>query len=205
MRTVRVMKFGIVAVLAATALGSSGCEHMSNTAAGAGIGGALGTGAGLALGAATGNPKTGAVAGGLIGAGVGAAAGNSADQVKQARQEDRQAAVAIAQAQAQGKMGMMDVIHMVQAGHSEQVIINQIHSTGSTFPTLSASDLDFLKASNVPDTVIVAMQNARPVAVVAPRRAVVVQDQPTTIIYERPAPVYVAPAPVFVGGYYRRW
>jgi hypothetical protein len=204
MRTERVMKLGILAAFGVMALGSSGCGTMSNTAAGAGIGGALGTGAGLALGAATGNPKTGAVAGGLIGAGVGAAAGNSADQVKQARAEDRQAAVAIAQAQSQGKMGMMDVVHMVQAGHSDAVIINQIRATGSTFQ-LSASDLDFLKASNVPDTVIVAMQNARPVAVVAPRRAVVVQDQPTTIIYERPAPVYVAPAPVFVGGYYRRW
>jgi hypothetical protein len=180
---------------------------MSGTAAGAGIGGALGTGAGLALGAATGNPKTGAIAGGLIGAGVGAAAGNSADQAKQARAEDRQAAVAIAQAQAQGKMGMMDVVQMVQAGQSEAVIINQIQTTGSTFQ-LSASDLGFLKASNVPDSVIVAMQTARPVAVVAPRRAVVV-DPSATVIYERPAPVYVAPAyvaPVYVGGgYYRRW
>jgi len=207
MRTVRVMKFGILAALAATALGSAGCEHMSGTATGAGIGGALGTGAGLALGAATGNPKTGAIAGGLIGAGVGAAAGNSADQVKQARQEDRQAAVAIAQAQAQGKMGMMDVVHMVQAGHSEAVIINQIRQTGSTFQPLSAADLDFLKASNVPDSVIVAMQNARPVAVVAPPRRTVVVQEPATVIYERPAPVYVAPGPpVFVGAWgYRRW
>ena len=172
MRTERSVKVGLLAALAATALGSAGCSSMSNTAAGAGIGGALGTGAGLALGAATGNPKTGAIAGGLIGAGVGAAAGNSADQVKQARAEDRQAAVAIAQAQAQGKMGMTDVIHMVQAGHSDQVIINQIRATGSTFP-LSASDLDFLKQNNVPDSVILAMQNDRPVAVVTTRLVVV--------------------------------
>jgi len=82
------------------------------------------------------------------------------------------------------------------------VIINQIRQTGSTFQ-LSQNDLDFLKASNVPDSVIVAMQNARPVAVV-PRRVVV--QEPTTIIYERPSPVWVAPGPVFVGGgYYRRW
>lgn len=200
MRTVR---FVVPAVLAALALGSSGCSSMSGTAAGAGIGGALGTGAGLALGAATGNPRTGAIAGGLIGAGVGAAAGHSSDQVKQARAEDRQAAVAIAQAQGQGKMAMIDVVRMVQAGHSDQVIINQIRSTGSTFQ-LTASELDYMKSNNVPDTVIVAMQNARPVAVVTPPRRVVVHE-PTTVIYE-PAPVYVAPRPVYIGGgYHHTW
>ena len=198
MRTERSVKGAVLA-----ALGSAGCSGMSGTATGAGIGGALGTGAGLAVGAATGNPRTGAVVGGLLGAGTGAAVGHAADEEKRERQEIRQTSVAIAQAQAQGKMGMTDVVHMVQSGQSEAVIINQIRATGSTFQ-LSASDLDFLKASNVPDSVIVAMQNARPVAVVTPRRTVVVQE-PTTVIYERPAPVYYAPGPVFVGGYYRRW
>lgn len=200
MRTVR---FVIPMALAALALGSSGCSNMSGTAAGAGIGGALGTGAGLALGAATGNPRTGAIAGGLIGAGVGAAAGNSADQVKQARAEDRQAAVAIAQAQAQNKMGLTDVVQMVEIGQSDQVIINQIRATGSTFQ-MSAGDLTFLKSRGVSDPVILEMQNARPVSVITPPRRVVVRE-PTTVIYE-PAPVYVAPRPVYIGGgYYRHW
>jgi hypothetical protein len=111
--------------------------------------------------------------------------------------------VAIAQAQAQQgqKMGMMDVVQMVQAGHDPQVIINQIRATGSTFQ-LSQADLDYLKAYNVPPTVIIEMQNARPAPVVVRQpRPVVVEQAPTTVIYERP---YYGP-PVFVGGYYRRW
>jgi hypothetical protein len=82
---------------------------------------------------------------------------------------------------------------MVQAGHSEQVIINQIRSTGSTFQ-LSASDLDYLKSCGVPDRVVIEMQNAKPVAVVPGPRRVVIHEPPPAVIYERPAPVYVVPA-----------
>jgi hypothetical protein len=97
-------------------------------------------------------------------------------------------------------MGITDVIQMVQSGHEEQVIINQIRSTGSTFQ-LSGGDLDFLKQNNVPARVIIEMQNAKPLAVVGSPRPVVVREP--AVIYERPAPVYVVgPRPVFVGGYY---
>jgi len=98
---------------------------------------------------------------------------------------------------------------MVQNGHDEQVIINQIRSTSSTFQ-LSPGDLDFLKTNNVPTRVIVEMQNAKasPV-VVQPSRPVVVREQPT-VIYREPPPVVIyqrrppPPPPGFVIGY-RSW
>lgn len=194
----RLKHCGVLAAIAILAAGAGGCSTMDNTTKGAGIGGALGTGAGLAVGAATGNPKTGAVVGGLLGAGVGAAVGNDKDNQIQERR-DLQQATAVATAQAQQHMGMTDVIHMAQQGHDEQVIINQIRSTGSTFQ-LSAADLDTLKSNNVPPRVIVEMQSARPSPVlVRPAR-------PTVIYQDAPPPVvFVQPRPYYYGGYYRRW
>ena len=75
-----------------------------------------------------------------------------------------------------------------QQGHDEQVIINQIRNTGSTFQ-LTPSDLDFLKTNSVPARVIVEMQSARPAAA---GRPVVIREQPT-VIYRDPAPVYIVP------------
>ncbi len=186
---------------------------MNNTEKGAGIGAALGTAVGLGIGAATGNPRTGAVIGGLAGAGTGALVGNSADKDEQ-RQREIVQANAVAQAQAQQRrMGMFDVIDMAQKGHDDQVIINQIRATGSSFQ-LATSDLDALKANGVSTRVIAEMQAARPVSPTATK--VVYQEAPTTVIYEQPvypAPVMVVPVrhpprPVYVSGgfgYYRRW
>lgn len=190
---------------------SAGCQTATGT--GAGIGGALGTAAGLGIGAATGNPKTGAMIGGLAGAGTGALIGSGIDQKKE--QEQRQ--IQLAQAQAvsaqaqQARMGITDVAQMAQKGFGDEVIINQIDTTGSTFQ-LSPADLDYLKANGVSDHVLVKMQNSRPRPMImqpAPR-PVVVRQQPT-VIYEQPAPVYVVgpprprPGVMFVGGYNRCW
>lgn len=127
------------------------------------------------------------------------------DREDREKREVRQASVAVAQAQQQ-RMGTTDVIQMVQAGHDEQVIINQIRNTGSSFQ-LSPADLDFLKQNNVPSRVIVEMQNARPTAVYPGRpRTVVVREEPTVIYREPPVIMYGPPPPVYVGGgYYRRW
>ena len=205
MQVGRVVRLGVLGTLIAAGLGSAGCEHMNNTEKGAGIGGALGAGAGLAVGAATGNPRTGAAVGGLLGAGTGALIGNDVDH-QEKREKDFQQAVATAQVQAQQqRMGLSDVVHMTQQGHDDQVIINQIRSTGSTFQ-LAASDLDYLKNSGVSNRVIAEMQAARgPTRIVGPSPSTVIVEQP---VYPYPyyyRPVYVAPGPVFVGGYYRRW
>jgi len=198
----------LVLGFAAFGLASGGCSSMNNTEKGVGIGGALGAGTGLAIGAATGNPKTGAAVGGLLGAGLGGIVGSEKDREVQEKR-DLQQATAIATAQTQQRLGLTDVVQMVQNGHDEQVIINQIRSTSSTFQ-LSPGDLDFLKTNNVPTRVIVEMQNAKasPV-VVQPSRPVVVREQPT-VIYREPPPVVIyqrrppPPPPGFVIGY-RSW
>ena len=206
MWTGKLLRFGVLSGLLATGAGSTGCSSMNNTEKGAGIGGALGAGAGLAVGAATGNPRTGAAVGGLLGAGTGALIGNDVDR-QEKRDRDVQHAVATAQAQAQSqRLGIADVLHMSQQGHDDQVIINQIRATGSSFQ-LTPSDLDMLKNSGVSNRVIAEMQAARPVSPIATR----VVTQPTTVIYEQPyyppppAAVIVAPRPYYGYGYYRRW
>ncbi|QDU21448.1 glycine zipper domain-containing protein [Urbifossiella limnaea] len=179
------------ALLLAAALSGGGCSTMSNTEKGVGLGGLVGAGLGTAVGAATGNPKTGAVVGGLVGAGTGGLIGNSVDREDQQKKEVIQATAAANAAQAQ-RLGLTDVIHMVQQGHDEQVIINQIRNTGSTY-SLTPGDLDFLRQNNVPSRVIIEMQNARPIAVRT--RPVIVREQPTVIYQEPPPVVFVRPAP----------
>ncbi|MBX9623043.1 MAG: hypothetical protein K2X82_04435 [Gemmataceae bacterium] len=212
MRMQRQWRILVGAVLAGLAAGGGGCSTMDNTTKGAGIGAALGSGLGLAVGAATGNPKTGAVVGGLAGAGLGGAVGNGMDREDREKREDRQTAVAVAQAQAveaqanAQRMGVQEVVQMVQAGHEEQVIVNQIRNTRSTF-LLSAGDLDYLKHNNVPPRVIIEMQNARPApgpVVYGGRPRTVVVREPAYVYHEPPPVVFVGPPPppVLVGGYY---
>ena len=213
MRTHYVLRSSLLVVVLASGAGSTGCSTMNNTEKGAVAGGAIGTGVGLLAGAATGNPRTGAAVGGLLGGGLGAVAGSEQDRDEQRTRDVQQAqAVATVQAQQQQqRMGLTDVIHMAQQGHEDQVIVNQIRATGSTFQ-LTASDLDFLKNNQVSGRVIAEMQNARP-SPTATR--VVVREAPTTVIYQEPAypgPVYVRPMYVgpprpnviYAGGY-RRW
>jgi hypothetical protein len=206
MGTERAIRVGVLLGLVVFAAGSGGCSTMSNTEKGVGLGGLVGAGLGTGIGAITGNPKTGAVVGTLAGAGVGGMVGNGMDRQDQQRRDVLQAqANAQAQAQVQARrMGMMDVVDMAQKGHDEQVIINQIRTTGSTFQ-LSQTDLDYLKTYNVPPRVILEMQAAR--VTPAPTRVIVREPAPV-VIHERPAPVYVVPGPppprpvVFVGGHY---
>src|SRR4051794_38320761 len=68
----------------------SGCAGMSNTAKGAGVGGALGAGTGAILSKATGGSAgTGAVVGGIAGAVLGGAIGNEEDRRDKAALESR--------------------------------------------------------------------------------------------------------------------
>jgi hypothetical protein len=190
----RVKPTAVLLALLGFAAGAGGCEHMNNTEKGAGIGGALGAGTGLAIGAATGNPRTGAAVGGLLGAGTGALVGNDIDR-QERRDREIQQAVATADALAQQqKLGMTDIVHLAQQGHDDQVIINQIRTSGSSFQ-LAPSDLDYLKNNGVSPRVIAEMQAARPVSPAGTR---VVGPRSTTVIYE---PVY-APPPVFIGPAY---
>ncbi len=142
----------------------NGCSTMSHTGEGALAGGAIGAGTGAILSKATGgNAGPGAVIGGLAGALVGGAVGNEADQREKRALENR-----AAQATAAGtQLGLADVMQLAKEGQSDQVIINQIRTTRSTF-ILSAEDLRMLRANDVSDAVVVEMQNHRPE--VYPRR-----------------------------------
>ena len=211
-------RLGFAWVLIASLLaGVSGCAHMNQAQTGAAIGGALGTAAGLGVGAATGNPRTGALIGGLAGAGIGGLLGNEADKEERREQLALQQAASTAVSAPQ-KLGLTDIVHLTQQGHDEQVIINQIRATGSTFQ-LTTSDLDWLKANGVSPRVIAEMQSRPPVLPSSGLRS----SSSTTIIYESPwspwwvpppvvaapvivRPVYVPPPRppiVFVGGFYR--
>ena len=166
-----------------------GCQNMSNTEKGAGVGGALGAGMGAAIGSASGHAGKGALIGGAAGALMGGLAGNSEDKAEMADMKaQRNAAYAAA---AKPTLGITDVAGMVQQGISDQVIIGQIQSTGSTY-SLSPNDIAYLKQNNVSDPVIIEMQRATPRRVVA--------APPQTVIVEQPVmvgrPVYVAPPPV---------
>lgn len=201
MRTRHSRRNGLLALVAAVTAGGSGCAHMNNTERGAGAGALVGTAAGAMVGAATGRPVAGAAAGALIGTAGGALIGNQVD-----KDEKRASDIAHAQAVAdarhqQQRMGIADVIGMAQAKHHDQVIINQLRKTGSSFD-LTLTDLDMLKNAGVSDRVITEMQASRPA--VSPGRVVVRETQP--VVYETPPAVVVRPAPVvYVGpGYHPR-
>lgn len=175
---------------------STGCESMSNTAKGGLIGGGVGTG----LGAIAGGGK-GALIGGLAGTAIGGIIGNDIDQ-EEKREKDHRLAVAEAKAAAAtappppaaAPLGMMDVVQMSREGMAENVIINQIRATHSTYQ-LSVEDLRMLQANNVSPRVIEEMQLRRPTTRV-------IREQPRVIYTSPPPPVYVyEPYPY---GYYPR-
>src|SRR6185312_12764425 len=144
-------------------------------------------------------PVLGAAVGGLAGTSVGAAIGSDKD-VQVQRQQNMQYATAVANAQAQAnanRLGMTEVIQMSRDGQSDQVIINQIRNTGSTFQ-LSVADLSTLRTNNVSPDVITAMQSARPAPVI------VGAPPPQPPVVYAGAPYYYAPPPPYYYRPYRR-
>jgi hypothetical protein len=187
-----------VALIVIAAPFTTGCSSMSNTGKGALAGGGLGAGAGALIDRATGGKGgAGAVVGGITGAVLGGAIGNDMDQREKATLQAR-ADEAEAHASASARqLGMADVMQMAKEGQSDDVIINQIRTTGSTY-TLSAEDLRMLRANNVSDPVIICMQNQRPDR--HPRGRLVAIPPHPPVIYAPPPPVYVVgppPPPVF--------
>lgn len=146
-----------------TAFLATGCETAT------GRGALIGGGAGAGIGALAGGPR-GAVIGAATGALVGGAVGNDMDRHDRIEKDRRLAsAEAQAAANAQPAMGMADVIQMTREGMDQNVIINQIRSTNSSF-ILSVEDLRMLQANNVSPRVIEEMQMRRPATrVVQPR------------------------------------
>ncbi len=172
---------------------ASGCQTAEGTGAlvGGGTGALLGNAVGKAAGG-SGARTAGTLIGGGLGAIAGAATGSSLDRAnnRAARAEAKADAATAAAAAQQSYLGLTEVADLARQGVTDQVIINQIHTTGSTYQ-LSGQDIVWLKQSLVSDRVISAMQatSAR-----APRR----------VYTATPVPVYVAePPPPRVGvGYH---
>lgn len=177
------------AVLAVLPFGA-GCSSMSNTGKDALIGGGVGAGLGALVDRATGGKGgTGAIVGGAAGALVGGAIGNEQDQREKATLQARADATA-------RQVGMTDVIRMTRDGQSEDVILNQIRTTNSTY-ALSAEDLRTLKDNGVSDNVIKEMQYRRADAAARVRY---VHAPPPVYVVGPPPPVYVVgPPPPVVG------
>lgn len=152
-----------------------GCSTMSNTEKGVGVGAGLGAVTGAIIGSATGHTGAGAAIGAGLGGLAGGVTGNSVDESER-RQEARLAA---ATAPVAGPLGLTDIASMAQQHISDDLIVNQIRTTGSVY-RLSASDINWLKSVGASDAVIMEMQAT---ANRVPRR-----------VYSA-APVYVAPQP----------
>lgn len=170
-----------------------GCAGMSHTAEGAGIGALLGTGTGAIIDRATGGKGgTGALLGLATGTVIGGAIGNEADK-KEKDALIQAKADAEANASQGTPMGLTDVVQLAQRNTSDEVIINQIRSTNSTFQ-LSTEDLRFLKENGVSDRVVLEMQNRRPTQVLTPRY-VPVHRHPRYMYAPPPAVIFVEPPP----------
>jgi hypothetical protein len=147
----------------------NGCASTPNhTEEGALIGG--GTGAAIGALADRKRPGEGALIGAGIGTAVGALAGHSADEREKAA----------AARTARGPLSPEDVVRMSHEGVSDNLIINQIRTSGTRY-NLNAEWIVWLQNNGVSQPVITEMQNT------AYRR-------PRYYSYDDPA-VYVAPPP----------
>lgn len=182
-------------VLAATPF-LGGCASASKTAQGAGLGAALGAGTGAIIGGATnGKAGKGALIGAAAGGVLGGLVGNEEDRRDREALEQR-ARDAESRSTVGSPVGLSDVVQLTKDGVGEEVIINQIRTTGATFQ-LSTEDLRTLQANNVSPNVIKEMQNRRPGQVMQPRHLPPHSPPPTRVIYAPPPPpeVIVVPAP----------
>jgi hypothetical protein len=88
-------------------------------------------------------------------------------------------------------MNLADVVALSSSGVSDEVIINQIHTTSVHF-TLSTEDILWLKKNKVSDQVVMQMQHTRP----APAPSVVATPVPAPAYPPLPyAPVQYFPLP----------
>jgi hypothetical protein len=169
-----------------------GCAGMSNTDRGVLGGGALGAGAGAAIGSLTGHTGAGAAIGAVTGAVTGGLVGNAADE------SERRRAAQLAAANARPPMSLEEIATLAQQHVSDDVIISQIHTTGSAY-NLTADQIVWLKQVGVSDRVVEEMQ----LTTRFPRRvytAVPVYPDPVYVVEPPPPPVHVG-----IGFGFGRW
>ena len=189
-------------VLAASAVGLTGCVSPNGEPDNTGSGALIGAGTGALIGGANGRGGGGALIGAAVGAIAGGLIGHSLDQEQQERlrQQAPQTYVRVDQGQ---PLGVADVKALARSGISDDVIISQIRNSRTVYH-LSAADIIDLRDSGVSNTVIDFMINTpssigESSAVAAPAGTVVVTQPPP------PPPVdtvVIAPGPdyVWIGG-----
>jgi hypothetical protein len=179
-------------LLGLSLLALTGCysPNTTNGAVGGGlIGGILGTGVGIAAH----NPGAGA----LIGAGTGALVGSAVGAEKDRKEAKQAQAAAQAYAQAHPPLSITEVIQLSNQRVSDDVIIQQMASSGSCY-NLTAADIEHLTNNGVSNRVILAMQQRR----YPPAGPVVVGPRPVYVVDPYPPP----PPPVSFGvGVVHRW
>lgn len=131
------------------------CHSCSKAGEGAAIGTLVGVGAGALVAGGE-----GAIIGGAVGAASGAIIGSALDDSDRDNLE-QQSPDTMKKIDEQHKLSTQDIINMTNAGLSDEVIINQIKSTKSTF-SLSSQDIIKLKQNGVSEKVINAMIKAKP-------------------------------------------
>ena len=189
-------------VLAASAVGLTGCVSPNGEPDNTGSGALIGAGTGALIGGANGRGGGGALIGAAVGAIAGGLIGHSLDQEQQERlrQQAPQTYVRVDQGQ---PLGVADVKALARSGVNDDVIISQIRNSHTVYH-LSAADIIDLRDSGVSNTVIDFMINTpssigESSAVAAPAGTVVVTQPPP------PPPVdtvVIAPGPdyVWIGG-----
>ena len=117
--------------------------------------------------------------------------GNEKDMQEKREMEDR-VRHAEEQTISNSQLPVDDVIRLAKEGRSDDVIINQMRTTGATYQ-LSTEDVRDLSANGVSDKVIMEMQNRRPGMYPAPRDGRLVPGiHPVGLAHPSP-PVYVVP------------
>lgn len=180
-------RFVVAVTIFATAPLFTGCSSMSNTGKGALVGGGLGAGAGALIDRATGGKGgTGAIVGAAGGALLGGAIGNEEDQREKAALNNRVRQADDRAAAAANQLGIADIIQLTKDGRSDELIINQIKTTNSTYQ-LSTEDVRLLGANGVSDRVTMEMQNRRPDRHPRPRY-IMAPPPPPGMVYVLPPP-----------------
>jgi len=165
-----------ILLLGLACLTVTGCSTPNQTN-GAVSGGVIGGITGLGVGILTRNPAAGLA----IGAGSGALIGSAVG----ANQDKKEAKAAQAYAAAHPPLSLADVVQLTNSGVADEVIIQQVISSGATY-NLTAADLMYLNQSHVSNRVITVMQQRSGPVVIGPRPVYVV-------------PAYPPPPPVAVG------
>lgn len=138
----------IFVVFLVVAVACLGCESMgANTKKGAGMGGLLGSVVGGVVGHQTGHGVEGALIGGAVGAIGGGAIGSGIDD------EQNKAAQTTSSSSDSTHLSMVKIIEMSSKGIPDNIIIDQIQATGSTYD-IDGDTVQYLKDNGVSDKVI---------------------------------------------------